>query len=96
MYERPPPVEPDRSCAMRYWAIIPPTVFTCSGIALLDFALIQGMRGLSAALAALITCIVSAAAWQGRRRGWNPNLLVLLWLGSLIGFAALVYAASRL
>jgi hypothetical protein len=96
MYERPPSAEPDRSWTVRYWAVLPLVVFTCSAIALLDFALIQGSRGLSAALVALITCVVSAGAWQGRRRGWNPNLMVLLWLGSLIGFAALVYAASRL
>jgi hypothetical protein len=96
MYERPPPAEPDRSWAMRYLAVLPLVVCTCSAIALLDLVLIQGRRGLIAALAALITCIVSAGAWQGRQSGWNRSLLALLWLGSLIGFGALVYAASRL
>jgi hypothetical protein len=96
MYERPPAAEPDRSWAMRYLAVLPLVVCTCSSIALLDLVLIQGRRGLIAALAALITCIVSVGASKGRRRGWNPNLLALLWLGMLIGFGALVYAVIRL
>jgi hypothetical protein len=109
MYERPPPAEPDRSWSMRYLAVLPLGLATCSGCELLLIVMVELIRVdegeawfqlpqklVVVAVISLITLISSLGAWQGRRRGWNPQL----WLGlsgmSLIGFVALVLATGLL
>jgi len=107
MYERPPSVTPERSWAMRYLAVLPLGLATCSGCVLTQVLLVELIRVdegegwfqlpqklVVVAVISLITLLSSLGAWQGRRRRWNPQL----WLGlsglSLIGFTALVLAAG--
>jgi hypothetical protein len=109
MYERPPPVEPDRSWAIRYLAVLPLAVATCSGCVLLPLLMMaltrvdegEGwfqlpQRFVVVGVISLITLLSSLGVWHSLRRRWNQQLGLGFAIVSLIGFVGLLYGASRL